>query len=322
MTTMLHLMQMHTIIDLARRAPSVHNTQPWRWRIDGPLLELRADRSRQLKVSDPLGRNLMISCGCALHHAAVGAGALGWNANVEMLPERADPDLLARLHLTLVDVPDDGPDVLRSIEDRRTDRRRFTNRPVPAERLQALAVEAGRWGAQVIALTDFTQRWRVEGLVDRANASQDQDRRFRAEQRAWTDRSATDGIPSAALAAGVGHAAGLRTRFTDRSTRTSDRTIEGPDGLILIGTTSDGPRARLHAGQALGALWLAATDAGLGVLPISQVTELDATRLALRYDVLHGSIEPQVLVRLGWRQIGRAGLQPTPRRPLEDIVDD
>ena len=81
--------EMRNILELARRAPSVHNTQPWRWRIDGRLLELRADRSRQLRVADPLGRNLMISCGCALHHAVVGGGALGWRARVDLFPERA-----------------------------------------------------------------------------------------------------------------------------------------------------------------------------------------------------------------------------------------
>ena len=94
--------EIRNILELARRAPSVHNTQPWRWRIDGRLLQLRADRSRQLRVADPLGRNFMISCGCALHHAVVGAGALGWRASVDLLPERAEPDVVARLHLVPV----------------------------------------------------------------------------------------------------------------------------------------------------------------------------------------------------------------------------
>ena len=313
--------EMRNILELARRAPSVHNTQPWRWRIDGRVLELRADRSRQLRVADPLGRNLMISCGCALHHAVVGAGALGWSARVDLFPERAEPDVLARLHMIPVEVPDDSRGVLRSIEERRTDRRRFTNWPVPPERLDELAADASRWGAQVVAMTDLTQRWRVEGLVERAIASQEQDGRYGAEQRAWMDRGPTDGIPSAALTGGLGHTAGLRTRFTQRSTPTTDRTIEGSDGLIMIGTRSDGPRAWLHAGQALSALWLAAVDAGVSVVPLSQVTELNATRLAVRYDVMFGSMEPQILARLGWQETGRGELRRTPRRPLDDIVD-
>ena len=56
-----------------------------------------------------------------------------------------------------------------------------------------------------LRLTDLTQRWRVEGLVDRATAAQDQDHRFAAEQQAWTDHGPTDGIQSTALAGGVEH---------------------------------------------------------------------------------------------------------------------
>jgi hypothetical protein len=53
----------------AMRAPSVFNTQPWAWRIDGTALELRADWSRQLNRVDPDGHFLLLSCGAALHHA-------------------------------------------------------------------------------------------------------------------------------------------------------------------------------------------------------------------------------------------------------------
>src|SRR5678815_5003933 len=83
------------IIELACRAPSVHNTQPWRWRIRGAELELHADRSRQLQVGDPQGRNLVISCGAALHHAQVAAGALGWEARVDRVPFGTASTLLA-----------------------------------------------------------------------------------------------------------------------------------------------------------------------------------------------------------------------------------
>src|SRR3954471_14844893 len=59
------------IVSLATRAPSVHNTQPWRWHAAGSTLELFADHSRQLPVSDPAGRNLVLSCGAVLHHVQV-----------------------------------------------------------------------------------------------------------------------------------------------------------------------------------------------------------------------------------------------------------
>src|SRR5947209_5679819 len=76
---------------------SVHTTQPWRFRLIENGLELRADRSRQLAALDPAGRQLLISCGCALFNARVALAATGSLSDVHRLPDPADPDLLARL---------------------------------------------------------------------------------------------------------------------------------------------------------------------------------------------------------------------------------
>jgi len=64
-----------TVLALAARAPSVHNTQPWRWRVDAESLHLYADASRQLPNTDPDGRDLILSCGAALHHCVVALAA-------------------------------------------------------------------------------------------------------------------------------------------------------------------------------------------------------------------------------------------------------
>lgn len=80
--------------------PSVHNSQPWRWHVVGDdVIELSADRGRQLPVSDPSGRNLALSCGAALQHGVVAAQALGLEATVEVLPS-GDADLLGRVRIT------------------------------------------------------------------------------------------------------------------------------------------------------------------------------------------------------------------------------
>ncbi len=81
----------------AGHAPSVHNTQPWRWRVLPDALELRSVADRQLAASDPEGRLLAVSCGAALHHARVALAAEGWHAVVQRLPDPDDSDLLARL---------------------------------------------------------------------------------------------------------------------------------------------------------------------------------------------------------------------------------
>jgi hypothetical protein len=71
----------------AGKAPSILNTQPWRWRVDGRLLELRADRHRQVTGLDPDGRLLTLSCGVALHHVRVALATEGADIRVVHLPD-------------------------------------------------------------------------------------------------------------------------------------------------------------------------------------------------------------------------------------------
>ena len=112
-----------TVLALASRAPSVHNTQPWRWRVDEASLHLYADPDRQLPNIDPDSRDLMLSCGTALHHCVAAFAAVGWQSKVTRLPNPADPNHLAAIELS--PYPADAADIAlaAAIPRRRTDRR-------------------------------------------------------------------------------------------------------------------------------------------------------------------------------------------------------
>ena len=85
------------VVGAAVWAPSVHNTQPWRFSAAGSEVALHADASRQLPVADPLGRELMISCGAALFTAKLAVRSLGYVPETRILPDPADPLLIAQL---------------------------------------------------------------------------------------------------------------------------------------------------------------------------------------------------------------------------------
>ena len=303
------------VLELACRAPSVHNTQPWWWRIVDDAIELHADRTRQLPVADPDGRSLVLSCGAALHHACVAATALGVPASVVRHPDDQDPDHLATLRLGDAEPTAADLQAVGVLEARCTDRRRFTSWPVPEERLAALAATATAPGALVVPLTDVTARFRTELLVRQAMSSQEAEGSYAEEQRRWIDRSAVDGVPSAAVAKQVrAHA----DRFNGLPSGTE--VVEGSDGLLVVCSETDEAAGWLAAGEALSQVWLAATVEGLSVVPLSQVVEVPATRLTLRHHVLDGCTEPQLLLRLGWQEIGRSQLARTGRRPLTEVV--
>ncbi len=309
------------LIELAARAPS---TQPWRWRwrMTGAGLELHADRTRQLVLADPVGRNLVISCGAALNHLQVGAGALGWETEVERVPDGPDSSVLARIQLCRGKASDAADAELSAIESRRTDRRRFTSWPVPDERLQHLANAAAAKGVHATPLIAASERFRAELLILRALELQSTDRGLAHEQQAWVHHSAVDGIPSTALGLEPATWSGARpNRFATGVTPENASVLDGSDGLIVLCSGSDDVASWLAAGEGLSALWLMATTQGISVVPLSQVVEVDETRLNFRRDVLGGMAHPLILVRIGWQSISRSQLPRTFRRPTHDILN-
>ena len=309
-------------VELAMRAPSVQNTQPWRWRISGVGLELHSDRTRQLPFADPLGRELVISCGAALHHLQVAASALGWETDVDRLPDGPASSVLARIKLRRGERSEEADADLSAIADRCTDRRRFTSWPVPDERLHHLANVAAAKGVHAAPLLDVSERFRAELLVRRAVEYQSTDQRFALEQQQWIDHSTVDGIPSTVTPLEVSTAGGDHlSPFSPSLTGEAERVIEGADGLVVLCSGSDDPASWLSAGEGLSALWLTATTQGLSVVPLSQVIEVEETRQALQQEVLGGLAHPLILIRIGWQSISRSQLQRTSRRPVDDVLD-
>ncbi|MFC7727376.1 Acg family FMN-binding oxidoreductase [Nocardioides sp. GCM10028917] len=312
---------LHRIVEIATRAPSVHNTQPWQWRGGSHTLELYADTSRRLPHTDPDARNLILSCGAALHHAQAAAEALGWQTRVVRHPDPDRPDLLASLDLSPGPPPATADETLAALDRRCTDRRRFTAWPVPEERQSHLARIANHWGARAVALTDESERFIAERLVRRAHHLQWADPAARAEQAAWQDRDGGDGVPPDALPGGADHLGDHPHRFEGASEERAATDLEASDGLLVFFDTDDDPAAWLRAGEGLGAMWLAATTAGLALVPLSQVIEVPETRAALQAEVLGSLAHPLLLVRLGWRSTGRPPPARTPRRPVSEVLE-
>ncbi|HVH13914.1 MAG TPA: nitroreductase family protein, partial [Longimicrobium sp.] len=90
--------QLRHLVGYAVLAPSAHNAQPWRFRVTEHWIELHADRSRALSVSDPDGRELAIGCGAALFFLRLAVRRFGHMDRVQLLPDPTRPDLLAVLH--------------------------------------------------------------------------------------------------------------------------------------------------------------------------------------------------------------------------------
>lgn len=304
-------------VELACRAPSVHNSQPWRWRIGDRSVHLLADLHRWLPATDPDGRDLVLSCGAALHHLRVALAASGLRATVHRLTDPEEPDHLAAVELTPGASPEADLALAAAITLRRSDRRGFSSWEVPDAMLAELTAVAAHQGAVLAPITDGAALRRLRAAVTAAAAAQKNTPGYDTETTVWTGRATgDDGIPAANLLRGPGAVTGRRF-----ATGTIERPTGAGDGALLavLGTASDDTLSQLRAGEALSAVTLHATTLGLASCPLSQVLEVDATRRSLRDDVLGGAMSPQLVLRLGWAP--QEALPPTPRRRIRDVIE-
>ena len=148
---------MRAVLTLATRAPSVHNSQPWHWRVGPSTLNLYADSSRHLPRTDPDRRDMLLSCGAGLHHCTVALAAIGWRAKIHRLPDPSEPG-----HLAAVEVVAQSPGELdvtlaAAIARRRTDRRTYSPWPVPWGDIALMGARAARAGV-MLRQTDLLPR--------------------------------------------------------------------------------------------------------------------------------------------------------------------
>jgi nitroreductase len=289
----------------ARLAPSVHNTQPWRFEITDDALEIHSDPRRQLPVLDPTGRQLLISCGCAV-----------FNARVALL--------LARI--AVGDQPDAAPPIGLLDEyviSRQTNRRRFSDVVVSPDLVAHLIEAVSAEQAVLVEVRDLQHRLAVARLSQEADRLQNADPAYRAELRAWTtdDPGRTDGVPALTVPRVTGQSQDdIPIRDFDTrgigSLPPETRSHLG-QSLFAVGTASDDQLSWLRAGEALERLWLEITRHGYVASLFTQVIEIPYIRQQLRVELgLAGY--PHVMVR-----VGKAALTPASmRRRLQDVVVD
>jgi hypothetical protein len=309
------------LVLMATHAPSVHNTQPWRFVTEEDGLVLQLDRDRQLSVLDPHRRDLMVSCGAAVHHLQVAARALGLDTDVALLPRGDADETVARLHFTRGNAATAG-DLASAVAilKRHTHRGRFVDEHVPDALLDGLRAAAEDQGA-MIRVIKGDELVEVEVLVARAEQVLLEDPNYTAELAEWAwhgpqPAERGDGLPPAAIDHGPGRAESLQGRQFGGAMlpRPEDPPAPEHPTAVLLSTTTDSRLDWVRAGTALSAVLLAATEYGLVAQPIGQVIDVYGTRWALQHQL--GIIgAPQMLLRLGFG----SSVPTTPRRPVSEV---
>ncbi|WP_197380000.1 nitroreductase [Mycolicibacterium mengxianglii] len=149
-----------SVLDLAAKAPSIRNTQPWRWHVDRRGVLLFADWSRRLGDTDSDRRDVILSCGAVLHHCEVAFAATGWSSRIRRFPYDS---VLADIELAQRPPGEGSLELAGAIAHRRADRRPYHG-SLPAGTIELLGIRAARLGVKLAVVP--TSRWARTGATD------------------------------------------------------------------------------------------------------------------------------------------------------------
>lgn len=314
--------QVRSALAAATAVPSLHNSQPWRFRCTPRAFEVHADTARAVPVADPDHRELVLACGAALLNLRLAIRALGIYPDVRLYPEPSQPDLLATV----------GPQgkhpitpaeqrLVDAMPQRRTNRRPFLDATItePVRNELRRAAEAERcW----LAIVSPGQLPELRQLVHQAHHAQQDDPEFVAEWNHWVGRrpDAEDGVP---VRSGgplpEAHDQWVLRDFSagQAKPRLAGKDFESEPMIAVLGSFHDLPLAWLQAGQAMQRVLLTATNLGLSASFLSQVLEVRETRARLR-QLIGDVLWPQMVLRVGYG----SPVPRTPRRQIEDVLDE
>ncbi|MFJ8962534.1 Acg family FMN-binding oxidoreductase [Lentzea sp. NPDC102401] len=310
--------EVHRVLEAASLAPSVHNAQPWLFRVLPDRIELHPDSRRRLPATDPDDRELRLSCGAALFNLRLALQGAGVRPLVSMVPGQGAPGALAIVRRGGTAEPDDEQRaLLKAVPRRRTNRKPFHEAPVDPRQRHELVRAAELEHSWLHVIASPKDRAQLKKFVQQAHEIQLRDENVQAELASFTGHRphATDGIPT--------DSAGVRPELQDEwvfrnfqgPERKPGKDYESDPLVVVLCSFYDGPLGELQAGQAMQRVLLAATARGLSASFLSQPVEVRSVREQLRSS-LGDMLVPQTVLRLGYS----TPVPPTPRRPVSELL--
>jgi nitroreductase len=315
--------KIHDAVRLACRAPSLHNSQPWRWVLEGTTLHLYADLTRVMTTADPEGREIYLSCGAALDHFTVAMSAAGWYTSVHRFPDPRDPFHVAVMDFRrTTEVAENIRTRAAAIAKRRTDRRPYAAAADWSELESSLrqAVLPYQVMFDIVLDTARPSLARASRLTETIRAD---DPSYIVELGWWTASDASrHGVPRTALAsAAVADRLDVQRRFPTQGDLRAGGVEVDQSKIVVLSTHHEDARLDVvRCGEALSAVLLECTAAGLATCTLTHMTEFAPSR-----EIVRGLIgqrgTPQLLIRIGRKPLADAELESTPRRPLSEVFE-
>lgn len=305
-------------------APSAHNTQPWLFSVQDNRIDVYADQSRRLQVSDPTDRQLYVSLGCTITNARVAAAHQGHRLDVQYFPEGEGLEAVAA-RLTLIPDGSVSPasDLFQAISTRRSDRALYDSQPLTEEEKSKIPA-LSRSGTAVVS--EQQQLNALAAVIGQGSFETLSRKDFREELSHWVRSNWTrkpDGMP--------GYAMGIPAPITpllpwavkilpihkQEQTNTAKQ-ARSASLMVIITSPQDNPRHWMQSGELFEQIWLEAEAAGLAAAPLAAAVEAGEPFRRRTQSIIQSQYLPQAALRIGHSP--RKNLKASPRRSVSDCL--
>ena len=310
------------LVAQAVKAPSGHNTQPWRFRQNESAVEVYPDFDRRLPVVDPDDRELFVSLGCAAENLCLAAQNIGYEPSVAV----GDTGVIAVALTEGADVKSNP--LFEQIDLRQTNRSIYTGEEIALDALRKLQSVCSEKGISIHYYARQTKQFNdIEQYVLQGNTRQMQNESFKAELKSWMrfnkkhQDQTLDGLSYAVFGApNVPRwmAEPIMSMAINAKTQNkADREkIDSASHLVLFTTRENSRREWVDLGRTLQRFLLTATELGISHAYLNQPNE-EAEIVAEMAKTLDLDGEyPTVLLRVGYGEQQAY----SKRRPIGDII--
>ena len=293
------------LVRFATLAPSGHNTQPWRFRIERDRIELLPDFARRTPIVDPDDHHIFVGLGCAAENLVLAAAATGRVAEMEpAAPQDGGIAFRFRSGKPIQSA------LFTAMPHRQSTRGDYDGKPISTADLRTLATAAELPGVQTILITERRGIDRVRDLVLAGNTTQMSDVAFTRELKHWLRYNPRDamrtgdglfsvasGAPALPSWAGPLLFDRLVTAGTENKRYASQ--LDASAGVaVFVGASAD-PDHWIRVGRACQRFALQATALGLKCAFVNQPVEVPGLRPELASFVGAVGQRPDLVMRFG-----------------------
>ncbi len=314
------------LIDYAAKAPSGHNSQPWKFIVKGNSIAIHPDFSCALPVVDPDHRELFISLGCATQNIIIAATHFGYQCHWQIKQNPQGSHFI-------VTTFDESPAVAKEklfafIDKRQTNRSVYNGKSVNNKIIAGLQTltDDKRIGIYTFpnGEADFQT---LKAAILEGNAIQMNDAKFKKELLAWIRFNQSEvnklqngltykvmGAP--AMPKFIGKAIVKSFLTPAKQNKTDTKKIDSSSHFVLLTTTNNSVQEWIALGMTLQKLLLRLSELGIACAYLNPPCELKALAAQLQKQLPINGEYPSILLRIGYAE----AVPFSPRKAIDKVI--